>query len=384
MKTEFTTDYYKLFNIEPYSDIEQIKRAYRELSKKHHPDLGGNPEIMKRINEAYSVLSDDTLRNEYNKWHRQTYKKEITAHIFDANKQISVKKISIDKLHFDYKKYSDNDEIYIIVVWNGSTYINQVVTKSEWISVAYNKTTETQPTDIYCHILEIPRGTYNTCIDIDKLPKNYKDYLDEYNELYIFVRNSSYILMTYYEWNLKCNEFNKKKQRKTYILNLLTNPTVIVFIAFFFIVGGLIIGCMEDSNVLDTSYVKQSVPVNGNTLYSENDFAITAPLQISVGDSYYYLVKVVTKNNKTVQSVFIHPGETVEIPVPLGSYEIKYASGKVWYGFDKAFGPEGTYQKANETFDFYADDDGVNGYSLTLYAVCNGNMSSSNIGYNKF
>jgi len=33
-----------------------IKRQYRHIAKKHHPDLGGNPQEMERINHAYRVL----------------------------------------------------------------------------------------------------------------------------------------------------------------------------------------------------------------------------------------------------------------------------------------------------------------------------------------
>ena len=50
------------------SDVAEIKRRYRELALKHHPDKCDLPDAAERfaeINEAYRVLSDDALRCDY-------------------------------------------------------------------------------------------------------------------------------------------------------------------------------------------------------------------------------------------------------------------------------------------------------------------------------
>ncbi len=44
---------------------EDIKHQYRTLAKKHHPDLGGDAEVFKRIKFAYEVLSDPIRRKQY-------------------------------------------------------------------------------------------------------------------------------------------------------------------------------------------------------------------------------------------------------------------------------------------------------------------------------
>jgi len=49
---------YKILNLPDFASIEEIKKAYRALAMMHHPDRGGDLEIMKKINAAYHVLSD--------------------------------------------------------------------------------------------------------------------------------------------------------------------------------------------------------------------------------------------------------------------------------------------------------------------------------------
>lgn len=38
------------------NDLQQIKHAYRKLSQRHHPDKGGDGQLMAQINEAYQLL----------------------------------------------------------------------------------------------------------------------------------------------------------------------------------------------------------------------------------------------------------------------------------------------------------------------------------------
>ena len=66
-------DYYKILGINRTSSDAQIKRAYHQLARQHHPDLNRDPgaeERFKEINEAYEVLSDRRKRAEYDRWGR--------------------------------------------------------------------------------------------------------------------------------------------------------------------------------------------------------------------------------------------------------------------------------------------------------------------------
>lgn len=58
-------DYYKILGIEKNAGAEDIKKAFRKLAHKHHPDKGGDEEKFKEANEAYQVLSDEKKRAEY-------------------------------------------------------------------------------------------------------------------------------------------------------------------------------------------------------------------------------------------------------------------------------------------------------------------------------
>ncbi|EKE20926.1 MAG: hypothetical protein ACD_7C00427G0002 [uncultured bacterium] len=63
------SDYYKTLGIEKGASEEEIKKAYRKLAHKHHPDKeGGDEDKFKEINEAYQVLSDKTKRAQYDQF----------------------------------------------------------------------------------------------------------------------------------------------------------------------------------------------------------------------------------------------------------------------------------------------------------------------------
>lgn len=58
-------DYYNTLGVGRDADAQDIKRAYRRLASKHHPDKGGDKALFQQIQEAYSVLSDPVKKQQY-------------------------------------------------------------------------------------------------------------------------------------------------------------------------------------------------------------------------------------------------------------------------------------------------------------------------------
>lgn len=65
-------DYYEILGVEKTSSQQEIKKAYRKLAKKYHPDLNGGDEAaaekLKEVNEAFEVLSDEEKKAKYDQF----------------------------------------------------------------------------------------------------------------------------------------------------------------------------------------------------------------------------------------------------------------------------------------------------------------------------
>jgi molecular chaperone DnaJ len=66
----FEKDYYKVLGVSDSATEKEIKAAYRKLSKKHHPDSGGDEEQFKEVSTAWDVLGDGAKRKEYDEVRR--------------------------------------------------------------------------------------------------------------------------------------------------------------------------------------------------------------------------------------------------------------------------------------------------------------------------
>lgn len=64
-------DYYEVLGVDKKASKEEIKKAFHKLAHKYHPDKGGGDgEKFKEVSEAYSVLSDEKKRAEYDSYGR--------------------------------------------------------------------------------------------------------------------------------------------------------------------------------------------------------------------------------------------------------------------------------------------------------------------------
>merc|ERR1712164_163319 len=63
-----TTKLYKVLGVEKNASASEIKKAYRKLAVKHHPDKGGDPDTFKEISKAYDILGDEEERTQYDQF----------------------------------------------------------------------------------------------------------------------------------------------------------------------------------------------------------------------------------------------------------------------------------------------------------------------------
>ena len=99
-------DPYQILKVHPNAQLEDIKKAYRNLVKIHHPDKGGDSAIMLEINSAWEILKKKHNNLEFNKvnnmkvYNQNEYKKETNNY----SKSEDIKKwfqniyLPIDKL----------------------------------------------------------------------------------------------------------------------------------------------------------------------------------------------------------------------------------------------------------------------------------------------
>src|SRR5687768_17475006 len=65
-------DYYQILGVKKDAKADEIKKAYRRLARKHHPDVNPNDkaseEKFKEVQEAYDILSDEKKRKVFDRF----------------------------------------------------------------------------------------------------------------------------------------------------------------------------------------------------------------------------------------------------------------------------------------------------------------------------
>jgi DnaJ family protein A protein 2 len=56
---------YNVLGVNNNADVSEIRTAYKQLAREHHPDKGGDPEKFKELSQAHEILSDESKRRHY-------------------------------------------------------------------------------------------------------------------------------------------------------------------------------------------------------------------------------------------------------------------------------------------------------------------------------
>jgi hypothetical protein len=136
--------------------------------------------------------------------------------------------------------------------------------------------------------------------------------------------------------------------------------------------------------VVQPSYPEYALPENSWSQIYTTERQV-ARFKVSAPEGTHYWVKLVDATTSAPAiAMFVRGGTTAEVKVPVGTYVIKYASGKNWYGTTYLFGPDTAYGKADQTMRFWIEGNIVHGHSMTLYKVLNGNLRTQSISASEF
>mgnify|MGYP001766199321 CR=1 FL=1 len=128
-----------------------------------------------------------------------------------------------------------------------------------------------------------------------------------------------------------------------------------------------------------------ALPDNGYVVDHVNQ-EMVAPLKfVTKNDGNHYWIKIFDwTSNVVVKEIFIRSGYSYETSVPLGTYGIKYAAGKKWYGRQKLFGKDTVYSKAEQSFSFSMQNNQYSGYTIELIFQRGGNLRTRGISENEW
>ncbi len=108
-------------------------------------------------------------------------------------------------------------------------------------------------------------------------------------------------------------------------------------------------------------------------------FKIVAPIGRN------YLVKLIEVGNESHSlRAFVRGGEAAEFFVPPGSYRMRLAAGRTWYGEEVRFGPATTYAEMEQVLSFRIEGEDLLGHEIQLAQVRGGNLGKHVISASDF
>ena len=130
-------DYYQVLGVRPDATADEIKKRYRMLALKYHPDKNPGDELTAatflEINEAYDVLSDTQRRQEYNKvrYYRYTANNEKKYAAPVSSYTVLQECVTLRKLLSTLDPYRMNRDALLFQVENILSTFNRQILKHE-------------------------------------------------------------------------------------------------------------------------------------------------------------------------------------------------------------------------------------------------------------
>lgn len=124
-------DHYKILMVSKNASKETIKKAYKKLAMKHHPDVGGSHEEFLKITQSYNILYNDKSRSEYDSSFNQTKPKPQRRKFYDGNGR----EVSLDitiTLKFELHN--------IMYGWNNNTFSYKTNKGDDHVSINLSNT----------------------------------------------------------------------------------------------------------------------------------------------------------------------------------------------------------------------------------------------------
>lgn len=404
---------------------EVIRAAYKVLCQKYHPDKNKDDpkahNIMKIINEAYDVLSDPVKRKKHDEW-IYNQEKKFTSNV-DSKKNDTDE--ALKKAYEEAQKRAHEE--------TKRNYQEQAKRKAE--EELQKKSQEVQKTKVNTSsntniviltsvivlvvaaliIFNSEKNQTNLQENIDHIQSSVENFEVEENldEHQIYPTSFDCKKAKSVTEKLICRNEKLAKMdleladKVSQARNLIADKKALnqrlrrqwnyreknckdeaCLLDWFSYQTNILSQIIESGNPnigLNTKQVNpEPLPVTGSS--NRSNLEGVSPLQIKTeaGDEHY-LVKIEDAlSHEHVVSYFIRSGDQLNINLPLGTYLIKYAYGKEWYGMENLFGEETKYAQAEHTFNFTFDGYQYNGYTIELIKQINGNLQTSNLEKNQF
>ncbi|HPM29890.1 MAG TPA: DnaJ domain-containing protein [Chryseolinea sp.] len=402
-------DYYQIFGLPSNCTDEEIKKTYRKLAIKFHPDKNSNDkyfeERFKELQEAYEVLSDPVKRKNYNLKTNRTTSQQPPSNKGSKKEESRNEGTTPDSIA------ADVEDAYRKIKWSEPDQVNHIQL-IKYIDSILNE-------NVVAQLLRIGDIGSNERI-VDSMTDMFK-FLSK-QEIGKYVIPLVRLAGTNNELISKIHKIEKAERRKEDIGNVFFYLKMAGGIAFF--LGMTYFLLIKDDKSKDSTYS-----------YSPNTIVDTAPElepppskfkgnKLKTGDSPYndyfgkgvydkdFQNQLTVKNGqqldvivclveyysgkRTIRNEYIRAGESfVMTNVPNGTYLLKSFYGKDWNpntavnaGTLKGYFETNSGFSVSDSFDdlikMEQTEESYSIYSVTLYPVVGGNMESRNISAEDF